>query len=647
MADDTEDSAAGKALGAATAEALAMGGAGRGKADAYLDEQIELAKLQKQSLIEQNQFELSHLRWRRFNDQMKGAMQIMIVALGTLIVVGIAAAVWNASQADGLVVDSFSVPPSFAAAGIGGDVVADDMTNQIAAVRDFANDHSLARSKDVRKDSGQDVKVEIPETGVSFAEAWRYLRQWLGHEQHLRGNIRALPNGQIALTVALGDANTFTFTGAASDLGKMEQQAAERVFGAVDPVNIVLYLIAKGRVAETMAAVQHLVSLGGDKMTLSESYSLYANMTRDITGDARRSAALAELAIALDPKPAPQHMELLGASRMLGHDEIVLQQARVIQTLKQKDNMGSWATGDGVPFVWQLGAFYRAEDTGDYADIVMQPCTYLCSLADADLQMADAQARRHDARAAALLIAKAGVAGMQNSFISNGNVDLDSANYDVDAANDDWKTAAADGKAMISAWMSQPDEWLRYRALYAQTQAAPRLAVALAKTGDFSGALAAIANTPADCYDCVRARGNVETLRKNWSAAAAWFGRAVAQAPSIPFADADWGAMLMAKGDLDDAIAKFSRANQKGPHFADPLEMWGEALIAKNRSDLALAKFEEAEKHAPNWGRLHLKWGEALWWSGNKDGAKKQFAIARSLDMAQPEKAELAKVARG
>jgi tetratricopeptide (TPR) repeat protein len=236
---------------------------------------------------------------------------------------------------------------------------------------------------------------------------------------------------------------------------------------------------------------------------------------------------------------------------------------------------------------------------------------------------------------------------MQNSFISNGNVDLDSANYDVDAANDDWKTAAADGKAMISAWMSQPDEWLRYRALYAQTQAAPRLAVALAKTGDFSGALAAIANTPADCYDCVRARGNVETLRKNWSAAAAWFGRAVAQAPSIPFADADWGAMLMAKGDLDDAIAKFSRANQKGPHFADPLEMWGEALIAKNRSDLALAKFEEAEKHAPNWGRLHLKWGEALWWSGNKDGAKKQFAIARSLDMAQPEKAELAKVARG
>jgi Flp pilus assembly protein TadD len=75
--------------------------------------------------------------------------------------------------------------------------------------------------------------------------------------------------------------------------------------------------------------------------------------------------------------------------------------------------------------------------------------------------------------------------------------------------------------------------------------------------------------------------------------------------------------------------------------------MWGEALIAKNRSDLALAKFEEANKYAPHWGRLQLKWGEALLWSGNKDGAKKQFATASALDMTQKERVELAKVAHG
>jgi tetratricopeptide (TPR) repeat protein len=120
-----------------------------------------------------------------------------------------------------------------------------------------------------------------------------------------------------------------------------------------------------------------------------------------------------------------------------------------------------------------------------------------------------------------------------------------------------------------------------------------------------------------------------------------------ARSPHIPFADSDWGMMLMRKGDLDGAIAKFASAHQKGPHFADPLEMWGEALIAKNRSDLAFAKFEEAAKYAPNWGRLHLKWGEARLWSGDKDGARKQFALAGGLDLTPSEKSELTRVSHG
>ena len=150
-----------------------------------------------------------------------------------------------------------------------------------------------------------------------------------------------------------------------------------------------------------------------------------------------------------------------------------------------------------------------------------------------------------------------------------------------------------------------------------------------------------------DCDLCLRARGNIEEAAHNPALAAHWFDLAVRQAPSIPFAYADWGAMLLHKGHYDGAIAKFALANRKGPHFADPLELWGEALIAMNRSDLALAKFEEAARYAPNWGRLHLKWGEAFLWSGNKAEARRQFTIAESLDLTASEKSELAKVANG
>jgi tetratricopeptide (TPR) repeat protein len=173
---------------------------------------------------------------------------------------------------------------------------------------------------------------------------------------------------------------------------------------------------------------------------------------------------------------------------------------------------------------------------------------------------------------------------------------------------------------------------------------APLLAILYAKTGNWAKADALLKSLPDDCDVCVRARGQVEAIRGNRAAAEHWFALVSARAPLIPFADTDWGRMLMAKGDLDGAMAKFESANNKGPHFADPLEMWGEALIAQNRSGLALAKFEEANKYAPNWGRLHLKWGEASLWSGDKAGAQKQFAVASALALTQAERGELGRM---
>src|SRR5271154_3781857 len=134
--ENSEDSA--NAAGGQSAAFATLAAASQAKADTFLDEQTRLARLQKQNLVEQNAFELSHLRWRRFNDQMKGALQIMVVALGALIVIGIGTAMWKASQAGGLVGDSFSVPPAFAATGPTGDINADDMTNKMGAIRDFA-----------------------------------------------------------------------------------------------------------------------------------------------------------------------------------------------------------------------------------------------------------------------------------------------------------------------------------------------------------------------------------------------------------------------------------------------------------------------------------------------------------------------------
>src|SRR5579862_5165087 len=98
---------------------------------AYLSEQTRLARLQSENLIEQNAFEISHLRWRRFNDWMRSGWQTGLAVLAGVAVIVVATVVWNASRADGLVVDAFTVPPDFEKRGIGGDVIAADMTNRL------------------------------------------------------------------------------------------------------------------------------------------------------------------------------------------------------------------------------------------------------------------------------------------------------------------------------------------------------------------------------------------------------------------------------------------------------------------------------------------------------------------------------------
>ena len=128
------------------------------------------------------------------------------------------------------------------------------------------------------------------------------------------------------------------------------------------------------------------------------------------------------------------------------------------------------------------------------------------------------------------------------------------------------------------------------------------VAIAEAKLGHIAEAEARIADTPSDCYQCLRARARIAAVKGEPARADWWSGRAVKSNPSIPIAYSEWGQALLERGQPDAAIEKFAIAAQKGPHFADPLEGWGEGLMAKNRSDLALAKFAGGGEIRPQLG---------------------------------------------
>jgi tetratricopeptide (TPR) repeat protein len=636
MAEEGDTVSAGTKGDAAAVGVAMNAGAAAEEARSYLREQTELAKLQKQNLLEQNAFELSHLRWRRFNDQLSGALRIMAVLLGAVLLLGIAALLWNASKADGLVVDSFSVSPALAPRGISGDVLAKDITNRIAAIRDYANAHSLAQSGAVRQDDSVEIKVDIPNTGISLDEVWRFLRNGLGRERHVAGSLDLTSDGRMELEAHLsGDA--VSVRGAANDLSTMEQNLAERVFSQIDPINGTVYLLMKGDDAAAHRQAGLLTRSAPPEM-LADSYAVWSETTAVHTGDVPRSIILAQVAIALDPKLAIAHRDLAGDEEIVGRDEAVLREDRIALNLHE-DEQPSFLRGRGFQDVRLMAEERIAALTGDYARAEMSACGGSCLPAGLD-NAALYAALQHDVTHALTLIRTA-------KAIERRNQPAEAlAEFEAAAAAGNWARALAAARGLQALLAAHPDMASdSYAPLEAKGR--PLLARALARTADFRGAWNAIGGTPLDCYQCNRARAVIDVAERKWAAAAWWFARTVKLAPSIPFAYSDWGEMLLCKGDLDGAIAKFSAAHEKGPHFADPLEMWGEALIAKNRTDLALAKFEEANKYAPNWGRLHVKWGEALQWSGDKPGAEKQFAAAARLDLTPSEKSELARVSHG
>ena len=625
------------------AVALALGGASRETADAFLNDQRALITDQRHHLHEQ----FKHLHLSVWEKRLGVLLRLSTAVVGIAVATAICVVVWNASQADGMLVDAFSVPPQFAQAGITGEVVADDLTGRIGVIRNIAVNNSIASSKNVRKDSEEDIKVEIPETGVSLGQAWRYLRLWLGHERHLSGNLRLIGEGKIALSVTMDGQRAAAISGASGDLGALEQQAAEQIFASVDPTNIALYLRAEGRSTEALAAAARGTQMWDRAIDRAAAYDLWANMTRVVTGDMKLALSRARIGADIDPKVMAGHREMMWALFMMGHDEEALRQEQLMRDLREEDLPKSMQ-GLGFAEMVAEAAFERDAALGAFAgafshSALLDNCTSCARVSGGRAEFA---ARAHDGAASRALAAEAEAAQPVGVTRMDVNIGIARVRYFSAAMVDDWPAAVAATRAYTQTVEADAKTNPGMTAARLRIQVAPLLAYALARNGDPVGAKEAIDATPDDCYDCVRTRGLIAAAAKQWGRADYWFTRAVQQAPSIPFAYANWGGALLVRGEPDAAIEKFVIANQNGTHFADPLEGWGEALMMKNQSHLALAKFEEAEKYAPNWGRLHLKWGEALVYAGKRDEARAQYRKAATLDLAPADRAELARVAR-
>ena len=623
---EDDDSAKPGPAGDPAAAAIALGAPLDPRAAAYLQEHTRLAALQAENLIEQNAFELSHLRFRRFSDWAKFALEVSAGLIALLIVWALAGMVWNASRSHDLVVEPFSVPADVVQSGMTGSVLAARVLDRMGAMQ--ASTVSLAEGAgSYRSDDRDKVRVEIPDTGISIGELNRYLRQWLGDDIAVGGDLVHTAKG-LALTVRYGDRPGSTVAGA--DLDALIDKAAEHLYRAARPLRYADYLGQHGRIDEARAILAPMTARGGSRER-ALAYLTLASLHFD-DGDVPAELDAALVAARLDPSNAAAWYAVDAGAYNMGHREQALDAEDAVLSLIAKGGASDLNPDMAATMPAVLGADH-AIDKGDPSGAIAQ-CQNALGVRDCGASyLAGYEIDAHDFAEVQHYLALVPLLNPDGKT-SASRIALTAR---VARLQGDWARAVVLDRTADAVFASRPDgAWFRHIQLW------PSMVTDMARAGDVAGAQALIGNTRLDCDDCVIARGRVAAAQRDWAAAAHWFALVSARAPSMPHADFAWGEMLLAKGDLGGAIAKFDSAHRKGPNFADPLELWGEALIATNRSDLAVKKFEEAARHAPNWGRLHLKWGEALWWLGREDEALKQFAIAATLFLTPAEAAQRA-----
>jgi tetratricopeptide (TPR) repeat protein len=622
----------------------ALGAGDRAKVNAFLDEQTRLAReqadvarLQAESFRREDRLRLWSLRVHHVSGVMKLAFELALAFIFVTVAVGVGGLIWSAAEDSGLVIEAFSVPPDLAGRGLNGEVVAARLLDKLSSLQ--AETVSNRAPSSYAHNWGSDIKLQIPDTGISVGEFTRTLHAWLGHQTRITGEIYHVPTG-IAVTARAGSDTSPTFIGSESDLDTLLQKAAESIYHATQPYRYVVYLMNVNRTREAEAAANSLIA-NGSLQDRAWAYVGLANVYSG-EGDLTRAMGALQSALALRPDFIMAYQNIGGIEGQLQHDEASLAATSTLVALtrQRKDtdlSDQSWKFNPALAesgLAADLGDFRGQIETNRRIETLPEFSGSVENARQADII---AFAWMHDPRSEfERYTALPSSANPQVLLVREAVLTIS----DLIAGR--WQTALKK-RAKLESGLSILGATGK---IAASRQLGPWTALALAMSGDLAGAHRLIDTTPVDCTICLRVRGRIDTIEKNWRGADYWFSRAVHDAPSPPFAWTDWGRALLLKGDLDAAIAKLNAAHMRGPRFADPLEMWGEALIAKNWSDLAIDKFSEAAKDAPNWGRLHLKWGEALHYAGRDDEARGQFALAARLDLSPAERSELGRMRR-
>jgi hypothetical protein len=258
----------------------------------------------------------TELRLREIGERVRAALWAILAASALIIVGLIVTVVVKAARSDALVVESFRVPPAMAAQGLTGEVVAKEVLDKVAEFEQSTQSSRSPTSYD--NNWGDDLKIDIPQTGATFDQIWKLLREWLGKETRISGEVIQTKNG-LALTTRVGSMPGQRFVSKTGDLDSLVSDGAVAVYKNTQPYRSAIYLLRNGREAEARAILQ---ALSTDPSPRERKWA-FVGLAFDIrnSGFMREASQLYRRALAIDPKMLNAVEGFAISEFALGHEQ--------------------------------------------------------------------------------------------------------------------------------------------------------------------------------------------------------------------------------------------------------------------------------------------------------------------------------------
>lgn len=564
------------------------------KTEEFLHDQAQLLRVQKKHLEEEHALRIAHLRnqlseerLRRAGLRLRLAFQLFLVVIAAVIGAGTLLLLRDAFSSREVVVEPFDAPPALVAQGLTGKVIAAGLLDELRRLQNATR--ADASKRNLSNAWTGEIKLALPEAGISFDELSRLLRARFGHDLHIEGEVVDTAEGGLAFTVRGDGVPANRFVGKAADLGKLTSDAAEYVYAQSQPVLWAYYLTNHARDEEAVRFSRTAFSRA-DNADRPYLLNTWANASANL-GKTREALELYLGALRLKPDFWIAHNNVIGASWAL------------------RDEEGAWKAGENLrraaggrpgrsPEIYYQNVDVLTWNLGPWRDAMVADAEATGGVGSniggtATIPITDTAIRLHDLATAKILLQTLKPDPNDPSTTIMGAF----LRGRLAAESGDIAAAAREMEAFGATYVVNPGvvfNFPGYNCWIAPVEEA-------AGHPDKADALLSSAGTFVDCY---RFRADLLDGRGDWASSKKAYAEAVALAPDLPAAYYSWGLALARHGDLAGAEAKLQAARERGPNWADPLKATGDVLAREGRTKQALEKYDQALKLAPNWTQL-------------------------------------------